>query len=171
MRHQTTWAIAAAALGLTVAACTEVPQSNERLEEAQRGVHQRIKLDGCLRPGANAGAYMLENVVEPPPATQPEGQDLMQTGPIVAKGGRARLTGDADMLQAHLGERVEVIGRVVDRGDNTLDGGGPNAAGATGTAGIARPESTPPQSSVSNARRPLIAIERMKTLASACDGS
>jgi hypothetical protein len=142
-------AILTAAVGI---ACTGGNDAvgNDRRQQGggERGLNQRISLDGCVEAAPGNNAYVLRNVSEVPPAQQPQGQDRMEHAPIVPRGSWVRLAAGNDDLNKHLGKRVTVTGVVRDAGGNTI-----------GTAGQSSPM---PRAGEANGHAPQIAVEQVR---------
>jgi hypothetical protein len=112
----------------------------------ERGVNQRLSLQGCVEAAPGTNAYVLRNVTEVAPAQQPQGGD--RTTPLVTRGSWVRLVSGNDDLKNHLGKRVTVTGEVRDAGGNTI-----------GTAGQSSPM---PRAGEANGHAPQIAVEHVK---------
>ena len=143
-------AILTAAIGI---ACTgrNDAVNNDRRDQGggERGVNQRVALEGCVEAAPGNNAYVLRNVAEVPPAEQPTGQDRMEHAPLVPRGSWIRLvSGDNDDLKNHLGKRVTVTGMVRDACGTTI-----------GTSGQSSPM---PRAGEANSHAPLVAVERVQ---------
>lgn len=142
-------AILTGAIGI---ACTGRNNSvgNERDHQSggERGVNQRMSLEGCVEAAPGTNAWVLRNVAEVPPAEQPQGQERMAHAPAVPRGSWVRLVAGNDDLNKYLGKRVTVTGSVRDAGGNTI-----------GTSGQS---SELPRAGESNSMPPQIAVEQVK---------
>ena len=142
-----TIAIMTAAIGV---ACTGRNDSvgNDRRAQGggDRGVNQRLSLQGCVEAAPGTNEFVLRNVAEVAPAQQPQGGD--RTTPLVPNGSWVRLVSGNDDLKNHLGKRVTVTGEVRDAGGNTI-----------GTAGQSSPL---PRAGEANGHAPQIAVEQVK---------
>ena len=152
-----TVAILTAALGV---ACTGRNDSVNNDRRAQgggdRGINQRLSLQGCVEAAPGVNEYVLRNVAEVSPAEQPQGADRAQQ-PLVPRGSWVRLVSGNDDLKNYLGKRVTVTGEVRDAGGNTI-----------GTAGQSSPL---PRAGEANGHAPQIAVERVAAADGTCGGS
>ena len=141
-----TVALLTAAIGV---ACTGRNDSVNNDRRAQgggdRGVNQRISVQGCVEAAPGTNAYVLRNVAVIPPAQQPQGAD---GGLQIPRGSWVRLVSGNDDLKNHLGKRVTITGEVRDAGGNTI-----------GTAGQSSPA---PRAGEANGHAPQIAVEQVK---------
>jgi len=142
---------------------------------------QNVKLDGCLAPGMRPdGDFILRDVVLADPATQPNGQHVVQNPPI-ANGTWVRLVGgkDAD-LNDYLGKRVEVIGSITDSGVNTLGTSGHEGSDKDKYARSSRDAGTSPERNMTpttaapnggdaNGTAPRLAVEHVRTVSGSCE--
>jgi hypothetical protein len=142
-------AILTAAIGIACTGRDNAVDNDRRVQGGgERGLNQRISLEGCVEAAPGTNAYVLRNVTEVPPAQQPQGQDRMALGPIVPRGSWVRLAAGDDDLSKHLGKRVTITGMVRDAGGNTI-----------GTAGQSSPM---PRAGEANGHAPQIAVEQVK---------
>jgi hypothetical protein len=142
-------------------ACTGRNDSvnNDRRAQAggNRGVNQRIALNGCVQAAPGTNEYILRDVAEVPPEQQPQGQERMAHAPLVPRGSWVRLaSGDPDNLKSHLGKHVTITGEIRDAGGNTI-----------GTAGQSSPL---PRAGEANGNAPQIAVEQIKDSEGTCGG-
>jgi hypothetical protein len=142
---------------------------------------QNVKLDGCLAPGMRPdGDFILRDVVLADPATQPNGQHVVQNPPI-ANGTWVRLVGgkDAD-LNDYLGKRVEVIGSITDSGVNTLGTSGHEGSDKDKYARSSRDAGTSPERNMTpttaapnggdaNGTAPRLGVEHVRTVSGSCE--
>jgi hypothetical protein len=163
---------------------------NDRKVQAggKRGMEERIKVEGCLQgaPGAPGREYVLAQVTMGGPATQPQGQETMEHGPLVAAGSWVRVAPGSEDLKNYIGQRVSITGEVVDTGDNTLGTSGrvePNKEGAndhekfeqssrdasTNPDRAMPPSTVTPANSNANGNAPKIAVEKIEKLAGSCE--
>jgi len=182
----------AAILAVTLAAaCSGRTDSvdNDRKVQAggKRGTEERIKIEGCLEgaPGTPGREYLLAHVTMGEPATQPQGQETMEHGPLVAAGSWVRIAPGSDDLKNYMGQRVSITGEIVDNGDNTLGTSGrvePNkdandhqkfkqsSRDASTNPDRAMPPSTvTPENSNANGNAPKIAVEKIEKLGDSCE--
>ena len=142
-------AILTAAIGV---ACTGRNDAvgNDRRQQGggERGVNERIALEGCVEAAPGTNAYVLRNVAEPSPTEQPQGQERMAHAPLVPRGSWVRLVAGNDDLDKFLGKRVTITGAVRDAGGNTI-----------GTAGQSSPM---PRAGEANGHAPQIAVEKVQ---------
>jgi hypothetical protein len=146
-----TVALLTAAVGIACTGRTDSVNNDRRVQSGgDRGVNQRLSLEGCVEgaPGAGPNSYVLRNVTEVPAAQQPQGQERIAHAPLVARGSWVRLASGNDDLKNYLGKRVTVTGEVRDPGGNTI-----------GTAGQS---SEMPRAGEANGNAPLIAVEHVK---------
>ena len=143
-----TVAIVTAALGVACTGRTDSVDNDRRMQGGgERGINQRLSLEGCVEAAPGTNAYVLRNVTVIPQAQQPQGGDRADS--VVARGSWVRLvSGDDDSLKRHLGKRVTVTGEVRDAGGNTI-----------GTAGQSSPM---PRAGEANSHAPLIAVEHVQ---------
>ena len=143
-------AILTAAIGVACTGRNDAVSNDRRSQSGgERGVSQRVALEGCVEAAPGTSAYVLRNVAEVPPAQQPQGQERMEHAPLVPRGSWVRLvSGDDDDLKNQLGKRVTVTGVVRDAGGNTI-----------GTSGQSSPL---PRAGEANSHAPLIAVERVQ---------
>jgi hypothetical protein len=140
-------AILTAAVGVACTGRTDGVDNDRRAQGGgERGINQRLSLEGCVEAAAGANEYVLRNVTQVPPAQQPQGGDRME--PLVARGSWVRLASGDDELKKYLGKRVTLMGEVRDAGGNTI-----------GTAGQS---SAAPRAGEANGNAPLIAVEQVK---------
>ncbi|HEY3883755.1 MAG TPA: hypothetical protein VGL62_01010 [Vicinamibacterales bacterium] len=174
------------AAGLAIGCVGSNPNAGQDRESSRRTPF-RLSLIGCVRPAARAQGYVLGDVDVPPPAEQPIGSESADPNAVdVAQGSWVRLTYPSGDLHQYLGQRVSVFGDIVESGRNTI---GTNGSGAPPSAEdlhnkFARssndsstnpdraipPTTVVPASADANGDAPLIAVERMKTVAGTCDG-
>ena len=144
-------AICTAGLGIACAGGNDSVNNDRRVQGGgERGVNERLSVEGCVEAAPGNDQYVLRNVSEVVPAEQPQGQERMSRPPIVTRGSWVRLTSGNDDLKNHLGKRVTVTGEVRDAGGNTI-----------GTAGQSSPL---PRAGEANGNAPLIAVEQIKAL-------
>ena len=142
-----TVAILTAAIGIACTGGNDRVNNDRRAQGGgERGVNQRLSLEGCVEAAPGTNQYVLRNVAEVPPAQQPQGGD--RTAPLVPRGSWVRLVSGNDDLKNHLGKRVTVTGEVRDAGGNTI-----------GTAGQSSPL---PRAGEANGNAPQIAVEHVK---------
>jgi hypothetical protein len=187
MRNATHLLIAVAVASL-VAACGEGsnnPDHGRYATEGGRGSSsgaQNIKLDGCVGPGMRPdGDFILQDVIMPDAATQPNGQHVIQNPPVT-DGAWVRLVGAKDAnLNDYLGKRVEVIGSITDSGVNTLGTSGSagtdedkykRSSGDAGTNPVRNmtPTTAAPNGGDANGTAPRLAVEHIKTISERCEG-
>ena len=142
-----TVAIVTAAVAVACTGRTDRVDNDRRAQGGgERGVNQRISLDGCVEAAPGTNAYVLRNVAVIQPAQQPQGGD---TAPgLVTRGSWVRLASGNDQLNHYLGKRVTVTGEVRDAGTNTI-----------GTSGQSSPM---PRVGQTDSNAPLIAVEHVK---------
>jgi hypothetical protein len=186
--HLTHFMIAAAAAALA-AACGQGnnPDHGRYATEGGRGsappTAQNVKVDGCLGQGMRPdGDFILHDVVLAPPATQPNGQAVIEHPPI-ANGTWVRLVGDAKdaNLESYVGKRIEVIGTIRDSGVNTLGTSGHEGtdaekferssrdSGSNPQRGI-NPTTAAPNGADANGTAPRLSVEHITKLADSCEG-
>lgn len=150
-----TVALLTAAVGV---ACTGRNDSVDNDRRAQgggnRGISQRLSLEGCVEAAPGNDEYVLRNVAEVAPEEQPQGQERMAHGPLVPRGSWVRLASGSDDLKNYLGKRVILTGDVRDAGANTI-----------GTSGQASPM---PRAGAANGNAPQIAVEHVKETDGVC---
>ena len=140
-------AILAAAVGVACTGRTDSVDNDRRMQGGgERGVNQRLAIDGCVEAAPGTNAYVLRNVAVVQPAQQPQGGD--DATQVVARGSWVRLASGDDQLKQYLGKRVTVTGEVRDAGTNTI-----------GTSGQSSPM---PRAGEANGHAPLIAVEQVK---------
>ncbi len=192
--HQLTHACAAILLAAVAVACsgTKENTANPRAQQSggDRGRLERIRIEGCLQeaPGTPGREYILLHATVPPPETQPNGQETMQRPAIVPDGSWVRVKSDATDLKDQLGQRVAVIGEVLDRGDNTLGTSGRTTPAKEGTNDAekmrqsskdansnpgreTKPSTVAPVGANANGTSPLIAAEKVERVDGTCEGS
>lgn len=186
MRNQTFHLVIAVAVAALAVACGggNNPDHGRYATEGGRGsgpAAENIKIEGCVAPGIRPdGDFILRDVVLPDPATQPTGQEAMQTPPI-ANGTWVRLVGSKDAdLNSYLGKRVEIIGTIRDSGTNTLGTSGHEGsdqdkfersgrdAGASPVRNIP-PTTAAPNGADANGTAPRLSVEHVKTLSDSCE--
>lgn len=183
--HQLTHACAAILMGAVAVACSGAKETTGNPRTAQgggdRGRIERVRVEGCLQeaPGTPGREYVLAHATMPEPETQPQGQETMAHGPLVANGSWVRLKSDAQDMKSYLGQRVAVTGEVIDRGENTLGTSGRTTPAREGTTDAEKmqqsskdahtdPGRTTPPSTVApmganaNGTAPLIAVEQVE---------
>ncbi|HYT66866.1 MAG TPA: hypothetical protein VEL51_10625 [Vicinamibacterales bacterium] len=145
-----------AAIAIACTGRTDKVNNDRRVQAGgNRGVNERLSLQGCIEAAPGTNTYVLRNVVEVAPEQQPQGQERMEHAPLVPRGSWVRLTsGDADDLKNYLGKHVTVTGMVRDAGGNTI-----------GTAGQS---STMPRAGEANGNAPQIAVEHVKESQGMC---
>ena len=142
-----TVAILTAAIGGACTGGSDAVNNDRRVQGGgERGINQRLSLQGCVEAAPGTNQYVLRNVAEVAPAQQPQGGD--RTAPLVPHGSWVRLISGNDDLKNHLGKRVTVTGEVRDAGGNTI-----------GTAGQSSPL---PRAGEANGHAPQIAVEHVK---------
>jgi len=143
-----TIAILAAAIGVACTGRTDTVNNDRRAQGGgERGINQRLAIEGCVQAAAGNNQYVLENVALVPPAQQPQGGD---PSPLIVRGSSVRLVSGNDDLKRYLGKRVTVTGEIRDPGTNTI-----------GTAGQSSPL---PRASVANGTEPQLAVERVNEM-------
>jgi hypothetical protein len=151
-----TVAILTAAVGIGCTGRNDAVNNDRRAQGGgERGVNQRLSIQGCVEAAPGTNQYVLRNVAEVAPAQQPQGADRME--PLVPRGSWVRLVSGNDDLKNYLGKRVTVTGEVRDPGGNSI-----------GTAGQSSPL---PRASVANGNAPQIAVEHVKATEGVCEGS
>jgi hypothetical protein len=141
-----TAALLAAAMGIACTGRNESVGNDRRVQGGgNRGVNQRISIEGCVEAAPGSNAYVLRNVSEVPAAQQPQGGDR---NALIPRGSWVRLASGDDDLKDHLGKRVTVTGEVRDPGGNTI-----------GTAGHSSPM---PRAGEANGHAPEIAVEQVR---------
>ena len=183
MRNHMSHIGAAVLIGAIGVACSGRTDrvDNPRLAQsgAERGTYQNVKLSGCLQAAPGTNAYVLNQAAMAPAAEQPAGTEAVEH-PIVLEGSWARLTAGSNDLKGYLGQRVEVIGTVQDRGTNTIGTSGKTGdlhdkfARSSRDSGSnpdrAMPPSTvAPGSADANGMAPLIAVERISRIGGRCE--
>lgn len=144
-------AIFTAGLGISCTGGTDSVGNDRRVQGGgERGINERLSLEGCVEAAPGTDQYVLRNVAEVAPAQQPQGQERIAHAPIVTRGSWVRLASGNDDLKNHLGKRVTVTGEVRDAGGNTI-----------GTAGQSSPM---PRAGEANGNAPLIAVEHVKAV-------
>jgi hypothetical protein len=162
---------------------------NERKAQSggDRGKNEMVRVEGCVQEGAGAPGqeFILARATMAEPETQPQGQETMAHGPLVAPGSWVRLKSDSENLKNYLGQRVSVTGEVIDRGENTLGTTGRTTPAKEGTtdaekmaqsskdahtdAGRAMPPTTvAPIGANANGNAPEIAVERIAKAEGSC---
>ena len=142
-------AILTAAVGIACTGRTDGVGNDRRAQGGgERGLNQRMSLEGCVEAAAGTNAYVLRNVAEVTPPEQPQGQARMEHAPIVPRGSWVRLVSGNDDLNKYLGKRVTITGEVRDAGGNTI-----------GTSGQSSPM---PRAGEANSHAPQIAVEQVK---------
>ena len=140
-----TIAILAAAIGVACTGRNDTVNNDRRAQGGgERGINQRIAIEGCVEAAPGNNEYVLQNVALVPPAQQPQGGD---TSSLIPRGSSVRLVSGNDDLKRYLGKRVTVTGEIRDPGTNTI-----------GTAGQSSPL---PRASVANGNPPQIGVERV----------
>ena len=141
-----TVAVLTAALGVACTGRNDSVNNDRRVQGGgDRGINQRLSVEGCVEAAPGTNAYVLRNVTEVPSAQQPQGGDR---NPLIARGSWVRLASGNDDLKNYLGKRVTVTGEVRDAGGNTI-----------GTAGQSSPM---PRAGEANGNAPQIAVEHVK---------
>jgi hypothetical protein len=141
-----TVALLTAAIGVACTGRNDSVNNDRRVQGGgDRGINQRISIEGCVEAAPGTNQYVLRHVAEVPPAQQPQGGDRAS---IVTRGSWVRLVSGNDDLKNYLGKRVTVTGEVRDAGSNTI-----------GTAGQSSPM---PRAGVANGNAPQIAVEHVK---------
>lgn len=163
---------------------------NERKVQGggERGKHETVKVEGCLQgaPGTPGREYVLARVTMPEPERQPQGQETMEHGPLVAAGSWVRIAPGGEDLKNYVGQRVSITGEVIDRGDNTLGTSGrvlPNKEAtndrdkfrqssrdaSTNPERAMPPTTVAPMGANANGNAPKIAVEKISKLADSCE--
>lgn len=198
MTHRTSHhfghACAAILMAAVAVACsgTKETAGNPRAEQSggDRGRLERVRVEGCLQeaPGTPGREYVLSHVSIPEPETQPQGQETMQRPPIVPDGSWVRVKSDATDLKDQVGQRVAIIGEVLDRGDNTLGTSGRTTPAKEGTNDAekmrqsskdansdpgreTKPSTVAPVGANANGTSPLIAAEKIERVDGTCEGT
>lgn len=128
-----------------VAACggSDGANTDRRAQARDRGqepppAQALVALSGCVEAAPGSNQYVLRNVrFEPQAASDPHRSTLTSGGHGITEGSWVRLDGGtegpnaAPDLKAHLGQRVNLKGAVVEDGRNTI--------GTAGTPGVATP--------------------------------
>jgi hypothetical protein len=196
MRNGTAQNIAHACIAIAIAgfgvACAGGNNAVENERKAQsggeRGKMETVRLEGCVQAGKGAPGqeYILAHATMPEPATQPQGQETMEHGPLITPGSWVRLASGSNDLKSYLGQRVSVTGEVVDRGDNTLGTSGrenpkeqamsdhdkfKRSSGDAGTSPdrAMPPTTVAPMGANANGNAPKIAVEKVSKLSDTCD--
>jgi hypothetical protein len=140
-------------------ACANNAPNNDRRDQSggNRGVDERVSLQGCVQAGPGTNAYELRGVNEAEPERQPQGQDRMEHAPLIERGSWVRLAGGTEDLKNYVGKHVSVTGEIRDRGTNTI-----------GTSGQA---SEMPRAGEANGQPPLVAIERISESSGSCQAT
>ena len=124
MRNHFAQVAAAALISSLAIACSGRTSKveNEWVDQGAggRGQHERVKIEGCVQASPAPDEFALKEIYLPPPAEQTVQQDTMEHPLPVSNGSWVRLTGGTQNLKDYLGQRVSVIGNVVDTGQNTL---------------------------------------------------
>jgi hypothetical protein len=152
-----TVALLTAALGVACTGRNGVGNDRRAQGGGNRGVNEKIALQGCVEAAPGTNAYVLRDVSEVAPEQQPQGQERMDHGPLVARGSWVRLAMGNDDLKRYLGKHVTLTGDVSDAGGNTI-----------GTAGQSSPM---PRAGEANGNAPQIAVETVKESEGTCGGT
>ncbi len=168
-------------------ACSRNDGTNERKAQSggERGTNERVVVEGCLQeaPGAPGEEYVLAHVTMPEPEAQPQGQETMSHGPLITPGSWVRLSPGPNDLKNYVGQRVSVMGEVVNRGQNTIGttGGNPNDTDEkfkrasrdanTNPERAGPPSTVPPPSADANGTAPKIAVEKVAKIEGACEAA
>lgn len=148
-------AMLTAAIGVACTGRNESVGNDRRAQSGgNRGVNEKIALQGCVQAAPGTDQYVLRNVVEVAPEQQPQGQERMAHAPIVTRGSWVRLASGTDDLKGYLGKHVTVTGDIKDAGNNTI-----------GTAGQSSPM---PRAGEANGNAPQIAVERVTETPGTC---
>jgi len=171
---------------------TKENATNPRADQSggDRGRLQRVRIEGCLQeaPGTPGREYVLTHATVPPPETQPNGQETMERPAIVPDGSWVRVKSDAQDLKDQLGQRVAVIGEVLDRGNNTLGTSGRTTPAKEGTndgdkmrqsskdansdpGRETKPSTVAPVGANANGTAPLIAAEKVEKVEGSCEAT
>ena len=166
--------------------------ANDRKQQAggDRGKMERVRVEGCLQeaPGTPGREYVLAHATMPEPETQPQGQETIAHGPLIADGSWVRLTADTQDLKNYLGKRILVTGEVVDRGENTLGTSGRTTPAKEGTTDAekmrqsskdahtdpgrdTKPTTVAPVGANANGTAPRIAVEKVESAKGSCEAA
>ncbi|PYR91770.1 MAG: hypothetical protein DMF84_15590 [Acidobacteria bacterium] len=199
MTHRRSHRAAHACIAILIAALAVAcsgrnnPVDNERKVQGggERGKNEMVRVEGCLQgaPGTPGREYVLARVTMPEPETQPQGQETMAHGPLVAAGSWVRISPGGEDLKNYVGQRVSITGEVIDRGENTLGTSGrvlPNLPNKEATSdhdkvkqssrdASANPDRAMPPTTAAplganaNGNAPKIAVEKISKLAESCE--
>jgi len=195
MTHRTSHGLACAGAILAAALAVTCSGRNDAVDNArkaqgggERGKNETVRVEGCLQgaPGTPGREYILAHASMPEPATQPQNQETMEHGPLVAAGSWVRVAPGGQDLKKYVGQRVSITGEVLDRGENTLGTSGrvlPNkeatnnhdkfqqsSRDASTSPDRAMPPTTvAPEGANANGNAPKIALEKISTLADTCE--
>ena len=180
------WTVRIVALGCTtvMAACGG---SDGRREQryAENNKMPLLKLTGCLQPGGLETKYVLENILlsgERDQQAQTSDRAGSRSPTTLTEGSLVQLRSDNEAeLQQYLGQRINVTGRLIDSGANTIGTGGAQGeptpsgdrsrASATGKdhSEKVREEAGPiGLSSIANGTAPIIHVESINPSGQGC---
>lgn len=147
-------AVLTAVIGVACAGRSNTNNDRRQQSGGNRGVNERLSLQGCIEAAPGTNAFVLKDVAEVPPEQQPQGQERMEHAPLVPRGSWVRLASGTGDLKQYLGKHVTVTGEVRDAGGNTI-----------GTAGQS---SQMPRAGEANGNAPQIAVEHVKESEGMC---
>ena len=148
-------ALLTATIGIACSGRNESVSNPRKVQSGgNRGVNERISLEGCIQAAPGTKQFVLRDVVEVPPEQQPQGQERMEHAPLVPRGSWVRLAMSGDELENHLGKHVTITGEIRDAGGNSI-----------GTAGQSSPA---PRAGEANGQPPQIAVEHVKETQGVC---
>jgi hypothetical protein len=183
-------AILTAALAIACSGRNDAVDNDRKVQAGgERGKEERVRVEGCLQaaPGAPGHEYILAHVFTPEPEAQPQGQETMAHGPLIERGSWVRLEAGGEDLKTYIGQRVSLIGEVIDRGENTLGTSGrvlpdkeptsdhdkfkqSSRDASTNPDRAIPPTTVAPMGANANGNAPKIAVEKISKLADTCEG-
>lgn len=183
------WSVRIAALGcaavIMMACGGSDGRRDDRRAEYEANKTPRVRLTGCVQPGALETKYVLANVLtdrEPDQQRQTSERTSERSPATITEGSLVQLrAGNESELQKHVGQQVSVTGRLLDRGANTIGTSGsqghPSATGERSQAAAKdkhhsekqREEAGPiGRASIANGTAPIVQIESINPTGQPC---